>query len=192
MINYYPSKRGISVSDGLVSPASGDPTVLTSCYKISAYNGLILAWYSMPLTSVYFFHSPVAADFPSTGNDQMQAPFAASLPTAQPVIQVGAQATAQPGLAATLQAYSAQKRSGTFLCVFFLNILPHVAFYLNPFPLFANPPPPPVLDAQKSRLLVPPYLPSNLCIFLFDRSRSKHLTLSSLQRPVLSNGHISI
>jgi len=84
-----------------------------------AYNTLILAWYFLPLTSVNFLHSPVAADFPSTGNDQMQAPFAASLPTAQPVIQVGAQATAQPGVAATPQAYNAQKRSGTFLCACF-------------------------------------------------------------------------
>ena len=110
-------KKGISVSDGLVSPFSGILTVLTSCsYKLTTYNGLILALYSMLLTSIYFFHYPVAADFPTTGNDRMQAPFAASLPTVQPVVQVGAQANAQPSAAATLQAYSAQKRSGT--CVF--------------------------------------------------------------------------
>ena len=73
----------------------------------------------MLLTSVYLFHFPVAADFPTTGNDGMQAPFAASLPTVQPVVQVGAQATVQPAVAATLQAYSAQKRSGTLVCVFY-------------------------------------------------------------------------
>ena len=95
----------------------------------------------MPLTSIYFFHYPVAADFPTTGNDRMQAPFAASLPTVQPVVQVGAQATAQPSAGATLQAYSAQKRSGTCGCVK-LNVLNHVALHLNPFPHLASPPHP--------------------------------------------------
>lgn len=116
---------------------------------------------------------PVAADFPTTGNDQMQAPFAASLPTTQPVVQVGAQATTQPSVAATLQAYNAEKRSGT--CVCFFNILPHVALHLNPFPI--PPPPPLALDAQKSRFLVPPCLQSNLCIFLPDHAPVQ--TLSS-------------
>lgn len=71
----------------------------------------------MPLKSVYFFHSPVAAEFPTTGNNRMQAPFAASLPTAQPVVEVATQATPQPAVAATLQAYTAQKRSGTCVCL---------------------------------------------------------------------------
>ena len=59
---------------------------------------------------------PVAADFPTTSGNRMQAPFAASLPTVQPVVQAGAQATAHPAVAATLQAYNAQKRSGTCAC----------------------------------------------------------------------------
>ena len=76
-----------------------------------------LAWFSIPLKSIpLIVLFPVAADFPTTSGNRMQAPFAASLPTVQPVVQAGAQATAQPAVAATLQAYNAQKRSGTCPC----------------------------------------------------------------------------